>query len=201
MKRTSLGLLGSCLQTGERGPETLWSGEHRLFSIAETSYAWNAERTNRLAIGAHYHDGTFASTTVARDRGVACLYAVLDQVLWYADSPRGRSYAAFGQFGTVLARDGDPATFDRYLGAGIVCSTPFAGRPDDACGIGANWARLAPDTRASTGERGELTFELFYALQVNDWLQLEPDLQWLPDPAAGTGGEAWVFTLRAIVAF
>lgn len=189
------------VKTGERGPETLWSGEHRLFSIAEAGYSWQPERGDRLAIGAHYHDAAFTSSTGDRDRGVAGFYAVLDQSLWIDDSPRGRAFGAFGQLGSVLDGGGDPAPIDLYLGAGLVCTSPFAGRPDDACGLAANWARLAPDMRTTSGEQGEFTCELFYTLQVNDWLRLKPDLQWLPDPAAGTGGEAWVFTLRAIVTF
>ena len=44
--------------------------------------------------------------------------------------------------------------------------------------------------------------ELFHRFQVNDWLGIQPDLQWIPraagDPAAG---DHWLASVRVELAF
>ena len=69
-----------------------------------------------------------------------------------------------------------------YIGAGLVASQLIAGRPEDQAGIAVHRARVddssLPDTVPGT-RRAETEIELTYRAQVKDWLQVQPDMQFV----------------------
>ena len=75
------------------------------------------------------------------------------------------------------------------------------GRGEDATGLYVTVASI----RGAPGERPtarETVVELFHRFQINDWLGIQPDLQWIPraagDPAAG---DHWLASVRVELAF
>lgn len=90
-----------------------------------------------------------------------------------------RSLNAFLQFSLSPASKNEN---NRYLGGGIHCKGPFAGRPDDKLGLAFAHASLQ---HAANGD--ETSVELTYKLALCEQVFLQPDLQYIQHPA-GTGG-------------
>lgn len=85
----------------------------------------------------------------------------------------------------------DPVPY--YLGFGADFFKPFAGRPDDRVSLGVARAWLR-------GLKAETTFEASYVYQVNRWLWMQPDVQYVRNPG-GTAPDALVMILRAHISF
>jgi porin len=65
----------------------------------------------------------------------------------------------------------------RYTGAGVAYRGLLSRRPADTFGLGlirASFASLNPET----------AIELFYKLQLTDKLRIQPDIQWVRNPAS-----------------
>ena len=89
----------------------------------------------------------------------------------------------------------DRNTVDRYIGNGVTYRGPLSGRDADLFGIGIANAGFSDPTL-----RTEQAVEVFYKAQVNDWMVLQPDTQYIANPS-GAGRDAWVVGLRTEMAF
>lgn len=89
---------------------------------------------------------------------------------------------AFGRFGIA---DEHINVFSRIYSGGLVYNGPFRGRDDDAVGIGFSWADTsAAYARAAEGMAGhEIVLEATYSWSLTDWLTIQPDLQYVINPA------------------
>ncbi len=135
-----------------------------------------------------------SSGDAATHRGNWILYAVADQTIWRAafNSPR-----TLGLFGRVTKNRGDRNVVDWVVDAGVNLTAPFAGRDEDAFGIGwgmghtSHRARQADrDTRKASGAyypvRGtEHHLEITYRAQITPWLTIQPDIQHIWKPGGG----------------
>ena len=123
---------------------------------------------------------------------------------------------------TVFARYGQAtqgrARFDQAITAGVELSGAAWGREKDRLGFAGGWLRASRDFEAAApvldadGVDGpdfgyapsgaERLAELYYAWQVNDHLELAPDLQWIARPGAdGAAEDVTVVGLRATMGF
>lgn len=134
---------------------------------------------------------THAATVTGPSAG---LYLTADQGLWEGAD---RRLSVFVQGGWGEA---DRSAVSRYLGSGLTCAGPIAGRPDDVVGIGIAYADLGELERHDAGRTSETVIELFYKLPVTGWMVLNPDLQWVRRPA-GADGRALVVGLRVATSF
>ncbi len=116
-----------------------------------------------------------------------------------------RTLSAFMQLGTASTAVN---RFGSYLGAGLVGTGWVPGRDADQLGLSfararngspymqAQWALAQPATRTET------TLELSYLAQVNSWLSVQPDLQYVRHPNTDpTLASAWVLQVRFEIAF
>ncbi len=93
--------------------------------------------------------------------------------------------------------------FGGYAGAGIVIDAPFPGRPEDQLGLavasaaaGSPYRRVLETGGTATRSR-ETAWELTYRAAVGERLSVQPDLQYVVNPAAlATPGHALVVGLR-----
>jgi porin len=68
-------------------------------------------------------------------------------------------------------------------------------------GLGLNWGQPNEDTFGPDLD-DQYTVELFSRLQVTEYLQITPDIQYVIDPALNQeADESWVFGLRARLVF
>ena len=96
--------------------------------------------------------------------------------------------------------------FEAYLGAGLLWHDPDVA-PRLTFGAAAGWARTSTSFRDASSLADELpagrefNLELSARLQINEWLALQPDLQWIRHPGGRVDIEdAWVLGLRLEVA-
>lgn len=156
----------------------------------------------KLAIGAWHYTTTFDRLAPAsgalRQHGATGYYAVADRTVARDAQDSRHSLSLFAQFGA-----GDPAVarFGRYLGAGAVLAGPFEQRRQDELGLAIAVARNGRPYRQQEAPRPttatERSIELSYLAQANDWLAVQPDLQYVIHPDTDpTVRNALVFTLR-----
>ncbi len=102
------------------------------------------------------------------------------------------------------AADGHINPVTNYVGAGLVYTGLFPGRDEDQAGVAIAFARFGtPARRASLAagdpiDDNETDLEATYRYAVTDWLNLQPDLQYVIHPGGRSRiGNAVVIGLRA----
>lgn len=93
--------------------------------------------------------------------------------------------------------DADVSDFRQSWSGGIQLATEGIGRTGDALGIAGVWSQPSDDTL-----REESLIEVYYRFQVNGWVQLSPDLQYVINPTSHPAADdVWIVGLRAQVDF
>ncbi|MGF1719172.1 carbohydrate porin [Vibrio kyushuensis] len=95
--------------------------------------------------------------------------------------------------------EGDVALYDKSISAGF--GYFGLGSPKNNLGFAVNWAETNSDTLQAFMDAGEdqIAMELYYNMQLTDYLQITPDIQYIKDPALSSESSAWVFGIRARV--
>jgi len=107
---------------------------------------------------------------------------------------------------TLFARYGHSTkghlNFDRAYTLGAQIDGGAWGREGDRLGLACGALSTSSEYRAaSLGAGSEKIYELFYAWQANDSLQLTPSLQYIDNPAGGGADDLKVWGLRAKLAY
>lgn len=116
-----------------------------------------------------------------------------------AGSREGRGLDAFFRLGWADQRFHE---VEKFASAGLRWRGPFAGRPDDEAGMAlatsgsSGRARQALALGGETIARRDWAFEATYALALTEWLTVQPDLQYLINPAFEQGRRAWMGGVR-----
>jgi porin len=166
----------------------------------------------KIAVGAWHYTTTFsdlsavdASGVPVRRNGSGGGYLLADRSLYQAPGDPKKRLAGFVQLGIGDAR---VDRFGWYIGSGLIAMGMLPGRPDDEVGIATAVARNGSHYIASQEQQGlpvaaaEIALELTYLAQVNQWLALQPDVQYVVHP--GTNPmvrNATTFQLRFELAF
>lgn len=115
------------------------------------------------------------------------VYAIAEGALYHEPADATQGLAVFGRYGVTNA---DINTLRAYLGAGMVYTGLFPGRPHDRLGLAVADARTgdkfrrAMQSAGTPATAGEIAVELSYRAELNDWLAMQPDLQYILDPGA-----------------
>lgn len=189
--------------SGDRPP-------HSRLRIGRNAKLGNYE--SKLAIGGWYYTGYFDDLSETqtngqpvRHHGSAGFYVLGDRLLFRDSVDNERTLFGFIQVGV-----GDPRVdrFGSYLGAGLTAAGIVGNRPNDELGLGIAYARNGShylDSQQMQGlpvTRAETTIELTYLIQVNSWLALQPDLQYVISPnTTSTISNALAFQLRIEASF
>ena len=166
----------------------------------------------KLAVGGWYYTATFDDLSATqpdgqpvRHHGSSGFYVLGDAMLYKdADHP-GRNLMGFVQLGVG---DGRVDRFGSYIGAGLTGTGVFKGRGADELGLAVAYARNGThymDSQTAQGlpvTHAETAIEVTYLMQVNSWLALQPDLQYVIRPNTTSAiANAWAFQLRIEVSF
>lgn len=155
--------------------------------IAEAGFRVGGPQGGHYKLGAwHYRDGRGESAPApAPDGGI---YGIFIKPV--ATRSAYREPRVFLQIGANTGND-DPAPY--YLGVGADLVRPFAARPRDrvSVGIARLWLHAA---------NPETSYELTYLYQVSNWLQVQPDVQYVTNPG-GSLDDTMVLLLRLHVEF
>jgi porin len=131
----------------------------------------------------------------AMHKGDYGIYAVADQMLWHSENLDDRTLNFFTRI--MRTPQTDRNLVDSSLNIGLTLHEPFFARDDDTFGIGAGYAHVsnrAASLDSDTTFFGTYTpvrssekfIEVMYQYQVTPWWQLQPDLQYVFNPGAGT---------------
>ncbi|QFY41512.1 carbohydrate porin [Candidatus Methylospira mobilis] len=162
-------------------------------------------------IGGWYNTNDFADMRVDQDglslanpyssgaplqhQGNYALYAVADKLIWRHDQYPDRNLSVFARvMGTPL---GDRNLISVSVNAGLLMHSPFRNRPFDTVGLGYGLAVVSSSVaqserdaiqysgNATPVQSSESFIELTYQYQLKQWIQIQPDLQYVFNPGAG----------------
>ena len=166
----------------------------------------------KVAIGGWYYTATFDDLSETqsngqpiRHRGSSGFYVLADQVLYKDPGQHDLKLAGFVQAGVGDYR---VDRFGSYLGIGLTTTGVLKGRANDELGLGLAYARNGSHYMSAQRMQGlpvtnaEKTIELTYLIQVNSWLALWPDLQYVITPNTTPSiPNALAFQLRVEMSF
>jgi porin len=184
---------------GQWGFSTL--GDFGAMSLYELSltpqFGRDGDLPGTYRLGSWYHTADFdnlengGATQISGNHG---FYASGDQLLWKEpgsdDAPQG--VGVFAQFGRSPS---DRNALDRYFGSGVTYRGPLRNRDADLIGVG-----IAAGSFSDPALSTERAVEVFYKAQINDWMVLQPDTQYIANPS-GNGHDALVVGLRTEIVF
>jgi porin len=169
-----------------------FSSDEGALGIVEASYSNG--RLAKLAAGAWAYSAKFEHLTATDARGDPLLLRRNRGAYAHAEYAFGPTFAdgaaaasAFLRYGRANA---DINRFGSYLGAGVVLRGLLGdaeGRRDEL-GLALAQARNGGPWRAqaaasgAAANRAETVLELTWRIPVNDWLVLQPDVQWIRNP-------------------
>ena len=155
--------------------------------LALTEIQWSSGRIHKLAAGYWRYSADFPDLRESigdapeRDDN-AGMYAAVEVALGESAAP---GTLMFVRYGVANDRINE---FDRSIGVGLRSQGLFANRPDDALGIAFTRADLGAAARqnyaGSSSPAYEAALELTYRAVLNDWLTLQPDIQYIFNPGA-----------------
>jgi porin len=146
------------------------------------------------------------------------IYAVADQLVY---RPPGVKDGGAGVFLRAMGAPGDRNAVNVFVSGGVTYKGAFS-RDNDTIGLGVSWARISDTARASdaafaqaTGSflptrTSETVLELSYQMQIAPWWTVQPDLQYVFNPAGGIPnpnhpdkriGDALIVGLRTGITF
>lgn len=166
------------------------------FAIMEIARDWGdaSDPAFALRLGAWRHFDHFAQVAppdvaptdaLPRRAGNSGVYGIADGRLWQAGSHSLRAFVR------ATWSPPDRNLIDLYADAGLSVQSPFAKRPNDIAGLGFAYARISPRLRSSAGQaradlpEAERVIEASYQAQINGRASVQPNVQYVIDPAAG----------------
>jgi len=132
------------------------------------------------------------------------LYYGFDQYLvQFSKDPK--TSKGWGLFGRASISDGNPTPIRYFLSTGVGGDSRLRCGKDDKWGVGWYYVgasnQFGPIPRALFGPVDGTGLEMFYNLQVNRYLNVTPDIQFIKPEASAISTNAFVYGLRANVAW
>ncbi len=191
-----------------------WRGSNGAMFAAEAGWNYHvAQLPGTVAVGGFQMDGRFTNwDSGAQERGIYGCYGFVTQTLVQSPGSDGGdpqpviTVFLFGGMAGPNNRVGPSAD----CASGINWNGPLPSRAKDVAGIALLHTRFSPDfTRSAFNPNGpgvttaaETVVELTYQAVLAPWLNLQPDLQVIFNPAnAGTRSTAVVIGARATLSF
>ncbi|PIB12417.1 carbohydrate porin [Vibrio rotiferianus] len=169
------------------GFDTLFN-DHKLFTTFELGWTASQDQiyTDNVHLTAWHLDGDTQHNLTNKDSGQGINFSA--------------SYFATEQLMPFVRggfSEGDVALYDRSLTVGI--GYFGLGKPTNNLGFAVNWSHVNDNLEHAYGvdDSEQFTAELYYNMQLNDYIQITPDIQYIKDPAFSNKSSTWVLGLRA----
>lgn len=174
----------------EQGTHIRLDSEDGIFYAAELGTTGD-NTPYKLAIGAWHKTTNFNDdiTGKAHDNNSG-VYAIGE----YSFNDKLQGFVQLGH------ADSQRNVIDNYLGFGVNYQSPLA--TDDIFGVAFGYAQLSDDyQKAANSDAYEAVLEITYLYPINEWLAIQPDVQYVINPGAdSTLDNATVFALRVEIA-
>ena len=174
--------------------------------LEQASPAEEDERANaKLALGFWRYSEKFEDTSDTDNFGDPKLrtnqgvYLLGEYALTRESNAPHQGLSVFARYG--IAND-DINPLASYLGFGLAYTGPFAHRDEDQIGLAIANAHTSDKYKDTTGaDSQETAIELTYRAPINDWLTIQPDVQYIKDPGTNSSHDnALIVGLRVEVA-
>ena len=169
------------------GFDTLFN-DHKLFTTFELGWTASQDQiyTDNVHLTAWHLDGDTQHNLTNKDSGQGINFSA--------------SYFATEQLMPFIRggfSEGDVALYDRSLTAGI--GYFGLGKSTNNLGFAVNWSHVNDNLEHAYGvdDSEQFTAELYYNMQLNDYIQITPDIQYIKDPAFSNKSSTWVLGVRA----
>ncbi|RMH47287.1 MAG: hypothetical protein D6694_02245 [Gammaproteobacteria bacterium] len=159
-------------------------GKDGLLAISEWQYHPQGdvdESTGKIALGLWRRTTNWEDIQGRTQTSASGLYALAEGR--FVVPGTGRPMDAFIQIGRRFEHSD---MLEGYFGAGLNLHNPFNLSQANILGVAIAHARTSRAYRESNTDlaSGETTLELTWVFEVTDWLQLQPDIQWIRYPSA-----------------
>lgn len=197
------GIYDGAPEGGQWGFNTLGANGYFAIMQLEIKSQWGRDEQlpQTIRVGAWQHSGHWAEITLDPDPRLFNqnygVYASIDQMVWKEDDQDEQGLGVFGQFGWA---PGNRNPVQEYYGAGITYRGWFNCRDKDLMGIGMANVHFGAQTEEVEGRTFETAIEYFYKYYVNDYMTLQPDMQYIVNPG-GLYRDALVAGMRFEVVF
>lgn len=148
----------------------------------------------------NYKAGFFYLTGGNEKPGDPCFYLLFDQMI-YQQGGSG-SNRGLTSFLTLLFQPKDRNLFPFFTTFGLIYQGMFLSRPDDTVSFGLAYGKYSSDRAEIETAEGKQTqnfeavLELNYWIQINQWMNIVPDLQYIIHPLGLNTPNAWVAGLQ-----
>ncbi len=107
------------------------------------------------------------------------VYTTIDRMLATECGDPSQGLGLFAQYSWA---PGDRYSIEHHCGGGLVYRGLIEGRDSDTLGLGVTTVLFSSEQEALTDQSQETATELFYKCWLNDWLAIQPDLQFIAEP-------------------
>jgi porin len=173
----------------QRPRRTIIRLDAREGALLIAELARDTQAAGKFALGVWHYTARFDDLTrrntdgrAVRRRDNRGIYALLDRPLSSMDEsgrPRWSGYLRAGLANSAINAYGS------YFGAGLILSPIASPQRNDQLGISVAHARFgSPYRRAALAGSAETALELTWRWPVNEWLTVQPDLQYIINPGS-----------------
>jgi porin len=203
----SLGAADAQADKRETGFNTTFHDEDYFVYMAETGVTPHLHSDKGILPGAYrvgvwYDPQPKAHSDASKDyRDDAGLYVSCDQKLVNEsdDSTDTQGLGGFFRYGYAAGRTNDIADF---YSLGLQYQGLFEGRDDDVLAVGYAHGVFSNRADSTYTEDYESATELYYSVQVTQWMTLSPSVQYVTNPGGDSSvKDAVVVGLRALITF
>lgn len=188
------------VRTGSTGPRTFFRSAEDLFLIGEVDQSWKVRGlAGRLAVGGWYSTNRFARLDGSTATGTGGPYALLEQTIWREDTKNVEDAREIDLLLMYGYADPSILTYDHNIGGGISWTGPLPSRVHDILGAGVQAIHFSNGYEAR--REFEVSYEIFYRVQLKPWLAIKPDVQYITGPSGKGNGDALAVTVRVEVHF
>lgn len=180
------------------GTNIVFDKEDGLLITSEINFTNGAEEVDshyfKLALGGWYFTGEFETISdfdsfgyIKMQKGNYGFYGSAEKFLFSENENTNEGLGAFIRFGWA---NNNVNPVDSYIGAGINYIGLIPGREYDVLGFAVAAAHNNEKCQILSREENielkdyEYIFELTYGININNWLQVQPDVQYVANPAA-----------------
>jgi porin len=160
--------------------------------------------TGTYKLGGFYQTANFDDLGGgAQHRGDYGFYVIADQEIWHEPGDPDQGLKVFGRVG---AAPDDRNTVSFYCDGGLNYQGLIPARDKDISGIGVSYTKISDNFLDASGadvpSHHEAIIEATYLAQINTWLSLQPDFQYIVNPGAtGTQQNSVVAGVRFNICF
>lgn len=178
-----------------------WGGATGIATFVETGVNVDiAGLPGVYQVGGFYDTSEFTAFDGSTVDGNWNVWFTIDQALMMQKNGTDTLLGASFRMVPGPANNRNPINWG-LQGAVVVYGEPW-GRPQDEFGVGVANVSFPAATRAGNvnGSSDQTIVEVTYAIQVNPWLSVQPDIQFILDPAFATS-DAVALGLRVVTVF